>query len=316
MYDIEKLRKVLLSEEYRVIDDNGKVLPPSNSIYKRISEVMGGNPSAKHTYIIVKNNRNDMYDLVSTFFGLSNRSIEPYDCSFEPNISMSKVMDKFDLTFSKKDWKAIKLHDKMYEDGRIYIIFQSGWSDIFANNIWKQFHIPCPWTFKNVKASRQKSTTYCRVRAKCTECNAKLICTLRDKPDNERNIIFKCIVKSAVPDYIHKKRRQLRGGRRVAVANKLIDTKTDAISYIRTEAKDLINFRDPYPPTLPKTATLRKAISETKDKRLGLTGSKSINNLINAKDTTHIGMVHKIGASPFFCYYWTKDQKLLYKLHL
>lgn len=107
----------------------------------------------------------------------------------------------------------------------------------------------------------------------------------------------------------------LRGCRRVLVANTLIDTKTDAISYVRTEAKNLIDFGDPYPPILPKTTVLRKAVSETKSKRLGLTGSKPINNLIDAKDTTHIGSIHNIDGSPFFCYYWTKEQKMLYKLH-
>lgn len=69
----------------------------------------------------------------------------------------------------------------------------------------------------------------------------------------------------------------------------MIDTKTDAISYVRSQAKELIDFEDSYPPILPKTTVLRKAISETKDKHLALTGSKPINNLINAKDTTHIG---------------------------
>src|ERR1700739_415026 len=97
-----------------------------------------------------------------------------------------------------------------------------------------------------------------------------------------------------------KKRRQLRGHRRVLVANTLVDTKTDAITYVRNEAKDLINFRDPYPPILSKTNVLRKAIAEAKDKRLGLVGTKSINNIINIKDTTHVGSIHKIGASPFF----------------
>lgn len=99
------------------------------------------------------------------------------------------------------------------------------------------------------------------------------------------------------------------------LANTLIDTKTDAISYVRTQAKNLIDCEGPYPPILPKTTIISKAISETKNKRLGLTGSKSINNLMNAKDTTHIGSIHNIGGSPFLCYYWTKGQKLLYKLH-
>jgi len=40
MYDIEKLKKILTTHEYRIIDDNGKILPPSNPIYQRISKDM------------------------------------------------------------------------------------------------------------------------------------------------------------------------------------------------------------------------------------------------------------------------------------
>lgn len=317
MYDIVKLRKVLTTEEYRVIDDDGKCLPPSNEIYKRISETMDGNPSAKHVYIIVKNNRNRIHDAVLAYFSLSSSITErdKKDTSFEPNISISKSGENFFLKFSSQDWQAMNQQDILYEDGRTYTIFQPGWTDIFAKNIWMQRRISCPWTFKNAKTSRQKNY-YCRVRACCTECHAKLTCTLIYEPNKDDNdISFKCVMKNANPNYVHEKRRPLRGRRRSLIANTLVDTKTDAITYIRSEAKHLMDFGDPYPPILPKTTVLRKAISEMKDKRLGLTGSKSISNIVDMKDTTHVGSVHKIGASPFFCYYWTTEQKLLYKLN-
>lgn len=145
MYDIEKLQKLLTIEEYKIIDDNGKVLPPSNQIYKNISEAMDGNPNAKHAYIIVKNNRNGIYDLILTSFGLLNSTIQRnQDYFFDPNISTSKNIDKFNLKLTKEDWMTIQPHDKTYEDHRVYITFQAGWSDIFARNIWMQFRIPCP----------------------------------------------------------------------------------------------------------------------------------------------------------------------------
>ena len=164
MYDIEKLRKLLTTEEYRVVDDNAKVLPPSNQIYKNISEAMDSNPSAKHAYIIVKNNRNGIYDFILASFGLVDPSLqENQDHSFNPNISASKNMDKFDLKFTKEDWMIIKPQEddkKIYEDGRLYVTFQPEWWDIFARNIWMQFRIPCPWTFKNSKISQKNKTTY------------------------------------------------------------------------------------------------------------------------------------------------------------
>lgn len=319
MYDIEKLRKLLITDGYRIIDDNGKILLPSNPIYKRISEDMDGNPSAKHIYVIAKNNRNGIRDFILAFYGFLSTSMTSHQSdSFEPNVSASKYSNKFELKLSRKDWKAIRPRSILYEDNRTYITLRPGWTDILAKNIWMQFRIPCPWTFKTARGSQQKQIYYCRITAKCTECWAKLICTLANEPEkNDENVIFKCTIKNFVPGYIHEKRRQLRGHTRELVANTLVDTKTDAItySYVRSQAKKLINFEDSYPPILPKTTVLRKAIAEAKDKRLGLVGTKSINNIINLKHTTHIGSIHKIGAFPFFCHYWTKEQNLLYILH-
>lgn len=187
---------------------------------------MGGNPSSKHTYIIVKNNRNRIYDLILTSFGLLNSTIQQnQDYSFDPNISASKNIEKLNLKLTKEEWKTIKPQDSIYEDGRLYITFQPGWSDIFARNIWMQFRIPCAWTFKNSKISRKEDKTYCRIKATCEECSAKLICTLAEKLAKKEDIIFNCVIKNAIPVYVHKKRRQLRGRRRALLANTLMTLK-------------------------------------------------------------------------------------------
>lgn len=241
MYDLEKLQELLKTEEYKVVDDNGKVLPPSNKIYTRISEAMGGNPTAKHVYTIAKNNRNGIYDMILNSFGLLNSSMQYQDNFFNPNTL--NVSEKFNLKFTKEDWMLIK--PEASEDGQLNNIFQPGWTDIFAKNIWIQLRIPCPWTFKKTKILGQ-NTMYYKIKANCNECSAKLICILNEEPDKNEDVEFNCTIKNATPGYIHKKRRQLRGQRRTLVTNNLIDTKTNAITYIRNEAKDLINFEDPH----------------------------------------------------------------------
>lgn len=84
---------------------------------------------------------------------------------------------------------------------------------------------------------------------------------------------------------------------------------------MRSESNKIIRFGDTYPPILPTTNVLRKAVNEAQNKRLGLTGSKPINNLTDAQNTKYIGTIHKVGAFPFFCYYWTEEQKLSYKIN-
>jgi len=88
MYDIENLRALLISEEYRTINETGQCFPPSHDVYKRISIAMDGNPSSKHVYTIVKNNRNGLYEAIVNAFKIKNTSIEVNaDCSFDSNAS-------------------------------------------------------------------------------------------------------------------------------------------------------------------------------------------------------------------------------------
>jgi len=148
------------------------------------------------------------------------------------------------------------------EDDRNYLTLQSGWTDLLTKKIWIQYRISCPWTFKNIK---ETAIAYIRIKAQCPECNAKIYYTLVEKPKS-RDIIFKCAIKNADFKDIHNKRRQFRGRRYVQVANIIIDNKIDAITYVRNKSKKIINFGDVYPPILPKTNVLRKAVNEIRDK--------------------------------------------------
>ena len=47
---------------------------------------------------------------------------------------------------------------------------------------------------------------------------------------------------------------------------------------------------------------------------MGLTGSKVLNNLMNAMHIIHVDCIHKIGLYSFFCYYWTEEQIFAYKI--
>lgn len=65
---------------------------------------MDGNPSAKHIYVIAKNNRNGIYDFILAFYGFLNTSMTSHQSdSFEPNVSASKYFNKFELkTFKER----------------------------------------------------------------------------------------------------------------------------------------------------------------------------------------------------------------------
>lgn len=69
---------------------------------------------------------------------------------------------------------------------------------------------------------------------------------------------------------------------------------------------------DPIPPTLYNTTVLRKVKQQELDRRLELKHSDPILNLNLSKYESLAGIVRNIGLDPFFCMYWTEEQKLLY----
>lgn len=82
MYDKEKLLNVITNDEYRTVDDDGKIFPPSHKVYGMISEALingGSLISPKHVYTILKNDRSGMYSAVLKAFGGNKKGI--YDDS-------------------------------------------------------------------------------------------------------------------------------------------------------------------------------------------------------------------------------------------
>lgn len=126
MYDIEKLRTLLINEEYWTVDENGRCFPPSNEIYERISNAVDGNPSTKHVYTIVKNNKNGLYETIVNAFEVKNMSLEENADNFDPNTSTTTCKDQFDVFLTFEEWKHIKPIKTTYEDGRNYVILQPG----------------------------------------------------------------------------------------------------------------------------------------------------------------------------------------------
>lgn len=69
MYDKVKLYDILRNDDYKTVNEEGKIFPPSHVVYDLIADEyeqdlsqMGITP--KHIYTILKNDRNGMYTAV------------------------------------------------------------------------------------------------------------------------------------------------------------------------------------------------------------------------------------------------------------
>lgn len=80
------------------------------------------------------------------------------------------------------------------------------------------------------------------------------------------------------------------------------------------EAGRLMDTGDSVPPMLYNNSVLRKAKEEEFNKRLNLENTDPFVNLHLAKYSSLMGIIHSIVLDPFYTFYWTKEQALMYKL--
>lgn len=274
MYDKTILLEILLTDECRTLDNDGKPYPPTAPVYSTISEKMrerDSTISAKHVYVIVRQNRNGFNDLLQRHFNIN--PIERHEFSDTRdstndsiNTSGSQTLHskEFNIVISAEKWQLMKPIKKIYNN-HAYSVLQSGRTDIIAEKLWQQQKLDCIISFKKHKvyiSNEARCYVYCR--GNCVECAATIECILFKMPVDDTDVIFKCKIKNMCSANLHTniQKRHLKGKRRVMVADIMIKQHKDAITFRRDEAKRLKNFGDKNPPILPSSAVLRKAKEE------------------------------------------------------
>lgn len=263
MYDKGKLRDVLTNEKYKTIDNEGKVLPPSDPIYALISETLVTNESkyisSKHIYTILKNDRNGMYSAVLKAFSIkrddtNDSKDSSYNITDLSDINCSDTTPKkFKLIITEEKWMGIKpIRQKYGQKGRRYMTLPPGkWTHIFAEKIWQQVKLPCAFTFKRAKIFvNNDAKCYAKFKGKCKECDAQLTGILFSKPTKASDAVFNCTLIGFSTEIIHKKKRQLKFSQRKKIASELVDANKDANVWRNEEANRLMEFGDSVPPIL------------------------------------------------------------------
>lgn len=156
MYDKDKLHDIITNDEYRTIDDDGKIFPPSHDVHRMISQTLinsGSRITPKHIYTILKNDRNGMYSAVLKAFGIEKKAVynDSKDSALNVcvsdlnNTSTSEQLKNFKLIISEENWAQIKPTRQTYgRDKRKYMSLKPGkWTHVFADKIWQQTKLPC-----------------------------------------------------------------------------------------------------------------------------------------------------------------------------
>ena len=184
---------------------NGEIPAYSDQFYKDVSNALNGKWTSHNVYINLLNDRRGLKTKVFEKLGISvediRRNIAESCNAIEPNIepfddndsddksaivetlgndmfiypTWSNDDNRFDLCILNKLWQEMKPVTRVY-NGRQYLTLPPGvWSDIIADNFWKQYRMPCAFTFKKATVSLNPSRPFLNIIGMCksSECDSK-----------------------------------------------------------------------------------------------------------------------------------------------
>lgn len=97
------LLQILINPSFRTINSNGKILPPRNEVYIKISEEMknqGSNINPKHIYTILNTNRGIFLSEVLHIYNINNNKRQIVQQDELTNISHTELHTEHKISVS------------------------------------------------------------------------------------------------------------------------------------------------------------------------------------------------------------------------
>lgn len=318
---IEKLRQLLQPPNGAcVVDKNGKVLPPSSTVFKELSMALTTeypNMSPKNIYTMLISRRYNLYDEVVAALGISNINVSATDTlNSTTNDSMNDITEfRIDIT---EAWLKIQpeivsytFKDKKTRD--INCFKRHTWTSTLYEKIWLETKIPCAISFRNAKISQ--SGIFVKVSGICPECKCIFSGRIANKPKIDENVVMECAIEGFDTNVVHKKKRQLRGQQRTILGTHLADGNILPCQWRRKEAdKLMLGLGEREPPHLYSGKVLSAAKQQTQDALLDIRSNNVFESLwIMMYSQKFNGAIKKISLDPLMVMYWTKEQEAVYQ---
>ncbi|MDH3003855.1 MAG: hypothetical protein NHF97_00045 [Flavobacteriia bacterium] len=218
----------------------------------------------------------------------------------------------FNIYLTDNDWQSIQRSDVTNASKYTKL---NNWTNMFAKKIYDTSKIQCALKFKNNLIARTKDCKYfLKIYAKCVECNANLLCFVRNKEDlfpEKNGLEINCVLKDYSPEITHYKKRHVTGQLRKHLANEMINRGIPASKKRKELAGTNSELFLKEPPNLPKANILRQIKYETNSgNRPNTVPLLSLQQLVLKDPFDKI--VHEIGCYKFFIHYWLPQQIRIY----
>jgi hypothetical protein len=194
---LEILLDTLLSSNYKaIIDEYGKAVIPSSTIYQEISNKINYILKPKYIYVLLQSNRHKILDKILEFHGIEKVTSEVLSDN-DDSLNISNNDYEFNICLNFKTWVAIK------PEKNDSVLQRTVWSHKLYQEVYKETKLPCAFSFKRAKLS--ETGTYLTVYGKCYECSSSFLGCVYNKPQFEANVIMECTVKNFNSTILHKK---------------------------------------------------------------------------------------------------------------
>lgn len=323
---------------------DGKLPAYTDDFYTKVAQALENKWNRHNVYINLKENRRELQTKVFEILGIENilkkesptisnssdansfsGDNEKTDKSGHSNYSSqfsAPLLDGeeiFDLIIHQKLWKEMQPVLKNYNGREDLVLAPGVWTDIIADEFWKQYRMPCAFSFKKhfISKSEDGNNAYLTIIGKCKskKCSNRFVAVAKERPIGESDLWLqvKC-VDTRLKDHDEVK-RQLRFRKREEIGKMVL--KDGAANTRRKIAAEMQNIGDIPAPILYKNEVLRKVLQELKDKELNVDPKEGTDPLtiflMLQNRTPYCGSIRHISASKFQVQYLLQQQIFVYK---
>lgn len=239
------LNEVLSPDYLNIIDSSGQPIVPSDEVYETISKKISDdqyNIKPKYIYTIFKDNRYGTWDKILAFHNINISAHSMLDDSkLDESLTVSKLNDEisFNLQIPFKTWLIMTPEELRYngraQSKRNYtVLTRRVWTDTLYELLWDQTDIPCPFSFKRCKLT--ESGIFLKVTGHCRECGSSFFGVVANEPELRRDVRMECTVENFDDSVTHRKKRQLKGQRRIDISTKMVDSNILPCIWYRNKA--------------------------------------------------------------------------------
>lgn len=201
--------KVDVSDAINAICQLGSILKDgnlpayTNAFYAEVAKLLDGKWTGHDVYINLRENRRDLKTKVFERLGIkiipeleeTKENVNSFESSnsstqnetsenqdvYNSSLFSGQLLEGeqiFDLVIRDELWKKMEPISKNYKGRNVTVLPPGVWSDIIADEFWKQYKLPCAFSFKSHTVSQNSENSNASIinaHCKSNKCKNKFI---------------------------------------------------------------------------------------------------------------------------------------------